>query len=93
MSTLILQAIVLVAAVVIIVRTEPALNRMSRCTPLLIRAAFHLLTLGAIAQIVFILDGDVPTWPMAIVCAGVAVLLICERRLRVLCPPPKRRFP
>lgn len=91
MSALILQTIVLVAAVVIILRTEPALNRMSRVTPLLVRSAFHLLTLGAVSEIVFILSGDVPTWSMAILCAGVAVLLICERRLRVLCPPPKRR--
>lgn len=91
MSALILQTIVLVAAVVIILRTEPALNRMNHGTPFLVRSAFHLLTVGAVSEIVFILAGDVPTGSMAILYAGVAVLLICERRLRVLCPPPKRR--
>lgn len=93
MSALILQAIVLVAAFVIIVRAEPALNRMSRCTPFMVRAAFHLLALGAAAEIVCIVVGDVPSWPTAIVTAGIAALLICERRLRVLCPPPRRKLP
>lgn len=91
MTTVILQAIVVLAALVIIVRTEPALNRMSRCTPFMVRAAFHLLALGAAAEIVCIVVGDVPSWPTAIVTVGVAALLICERRLRLLCPPPKRR--
>ena len=89
--TTLLQIIVVLAAVVIIVRTEPALNRMSRCTPFMVRTAFHLLALGAAAEIVFIVTGDVPSWPAAIVTLGVAALLICERRLRLLCPPPKRR--
>lgn len=93
MTTSILQAIVLVAALVIVVRSEPALNRMSRCTPFMIRASFHLLTVGAIAEIVFILAGDVPSWPTAITSVGVAALLFCERRLRLLCPPPRRRLP
>ena len=93
MTTSILQAIVLVAALVIVVRSEPALNRMSRCTPFMIRASFHLLTVGAVAEIVFILAGDVPSWPTAITSVGVAALLLCERRLRLLCPPPRRRLP
>lgn len=93
MTTSILQAIVLVAALVIVVRSEPALNRMSRCTPFMIRASFHLLTVGAIAEIVFILAGDVPSWPTAITSVGVAALLFCERRLRLLCPPTRRRLP
>ena len=93
MTTSILQAIVLVAALVIVVRSGPALNRMSRCTPFMIRASFHLLTVGAIAEIVFILAGDVPSWPTAITSVGVAALLFCERRLRLLCPPTRRRLP
>lgn len=93
MTTSILQVIVLVAALVIVVRSEPALNRMSRCTPFMIRASFHLLTVGAIAEIVFILAGDVPSWPTAITLVGVAALLFCERRLRLLCPPPRRNLP
>lgn len=93
MTTIILQAIVLLAAVVIIVRAEPALNRMNRCTPFMVRAAFHLLTLGAAAEIVCVVAGDVPNWPTAIVAVGIAALLICERRLRVLCPQPRSRLP
>ena len=93
MTTSFLQVIVLVAALVIVVRSEPALNRMSRCTPFMIRASFHLLTVGAVAEIVFILAGDVPSWPTAITSVGVAALLFCERRLRLLCPPPRRRLP
>ena len=93
MTTIILQAILLLAAVIIIVRAEPALNRMSGCTPFMVRAAFHLLTLGAAAEIVCILMGDIPSWPTAIVTAGVAALLICERRMRVLCPLPRRGLP
>lgn len=93
MTHILLQAIVLVAAVIIVWRAEPALNRMSPCTPFLIRVSFLLLTVGAAAEIVFIFAGDVPSWPAAITTIGVAALLFCERRLRVLCPPPKRRSP
>lgn len=93
MTTLLLQAIVLVAAVVIVWRAEPALNRMSPCTPFMIRASFLLLTVGAASEIVFIFAGDVPSWPSAIMTIGAAALLFCERRLRILCPPPKRRAP
>lgn len=93
MITLFLQTIVVLAGAVIVFRAEPALNRMSRATPFMVRVAFHLLALGAAAEIVFVLFGDVPGWPSAIVTAGVAALLICERRMRLLCPPQKRRTP
>lgn len=89
MTALLLQSVVLVTASVIIFRAEPALNRMSPGTPLMIRASFHLLTLGAVAEIAFVLVGDVPSWPAAIMTAGVALLLICEKRLRILCPMPR----
>lgn len=92
MTTIILQAIVILASVVIIVRAEPALNRTSRCTPFMVRAAFHLLALGAAAEVVCIVVGDVPSWPTALDTAGIAALLICERQL-LLCPPAKRRLP
>jgi hypothetical protein len=90
MITLLLQAIVLVAASVIVVRAEPALNRMSKTTPLLVRLSFHLLTLGAIAEIVFVLAGGIPAWQSAITTAGIAALLLCERRMRILFPPHQR---
>lgn len=90
MTALILKIVVLLAAGVIVVRAEPALNRMSRCTPFTVRVAFLLLTLGAVAEIIHILVGGVPSWSTAIVISGAAALLVCERRLRVLCPPPRR---
>lgn len=93
MTTMLLQSIVLVAAVIIVWRAEPALNRMSPCTPFLIRVSFLMLAVGAVAEIVFIFAGDVPSWPTAITSAGVAALLFCERRLRLLCPPQRRRTP
>lgn len=91
MTPLLLQVIVLLAAAVIIIRAEPALNRMSRGTPFLIRAAFHLLTVGAIAEVIGIAAGDVPSWPAAITTIGAAALLFCERRIRILCPPARAR--
>ena len=91
-ADLILQCAELLLAGVMLWRAEPALNRMSRCTPFMIRASFHLLTLGAAAEIVFILSGEVPSWPTAITTVGVAALLICERRLRLLCPPTRRKL-
>jgi len=92
MTHYLLQMIVVLAAAVIVVRAEPALNRMSRCTPFMIRASLLLLTLGAVAEIVFVLSGDVPSWPTAITTVGVAALLVCERRLRLLCPPTRRKL-
>lgn len=89
----ILSVIVMVAAIVIVIRAEPALNRMNACTPFMVRSAFHLLTLGSTAEIVSILLGEAPSWPTAIVFLGVASLLVCERRLRVLCPSLKRNSP
>lgn len=85
-AALLLKAIVLVAAAVIVVRAEPALNRMSKTTPFLVRVSFHLLTLGAVAEIVFVLTGGTPAWQSAITTAGIAALLFCERRMRILFP-------
>lgn len=92
MTALTLQIIVVVAAVVIVLRAEPALNRMNRSTPILVRLAFYLLTLGAVAEILFVLAGRVPTWPTAIMLAGIAAMLFCERRLRLLYPTARREL-
>lgn len=86
-----LQALVLLASIVIVLRAEPALNRMSKGTPLLMRLAFHLLTLGAVGEILFVLAGEVPSWPMVITICGIAALLVCERRLRLYHLPAGRR--
>lgn len=93
MSEIFVQSIVLLASAVIVIRAEPALNRMSRSTTLVVRMAFHLLTLGAIAEIVNICVGDVPSWPTAIITAGTATFLLYDRRWRVLCQSPEGKPP
>lgn len=77
-----LQIIVLAACAVIVARAEPALNRMGPQTPLAIRAAFHFLTVGAIAEILYIAGGGIPVVPAAITFAGVALFLTRDRRCR-----------
>lgn len=90
---LLAQLVSLVACAVILWRTEPAINLMHRkTTPLLLRLSFWLISIGAFAAILAMLDGAVPPWPAAIGAAGVALLLICERRIRYLARHP-RVFP
>lgn len=86
------QAIAVLACVVILIRAEPALNRMGKGTPFMIRLSIHLLAFGALAEagcIVF--SNEVPGWPAVILSAGVAALLFCDRRLRMLCQQPRKR--
>jgi hypothetical protein len=88
MIDLLLQALTAVAALLIFARAEPALNRMSAGTPILLRAAMHLLTVGAVATAgCILLFRYVPTAGQAVTTVGIALLLVCERRLRVLVPP------
>lgn len=92
MTPLLIQASTLIAALVILYRTEPALNRMGRSTPILIRISIYLLAVGALTEIgCIVFGGEVPTWPTVITTVGIAALLVCERRLRVLCPQPRRK--
>lgn len=88
-------ASVFVACAIIIWRCEPAMNRMGRRakTPYIMFGAFFLLAVAAAWQIVEILFGGLPSWPAGLVFSGAAGLLICERRLRVLCPPQRRMAP
>lgn len=74
-----LQAIVALESVIVALLAEPAINRMSPCTNLVPRLAFHLLTIGAVARIYAIATGDIPSVPTAITTGGVALLLICDR--------------
>ena len=74
-----LRAIVAIESVIIALLAEPAINRMSPCTSLVPRLAFHLLTVGAVARLYAILAGDVQTVPTAITTCGVALLLVCDR--------------
>jgi len=80
------------AAGVIVYRAEPALNRMSRQTHIMIRVSIFLLVIGAVAQIgSIVLAGHVPDAAEALLLTGIAVLLSCERRMRVLIPRPRKR--
>ncbi|WP_412479926.1 hypothetical protein [Azonexus sp. IMCC34839] len=90
MSAIAINMFVVIAAIIIIYRTEPVLNRMSRCTPFMVRAAFYLLSIGAACQIVSVVTGESTSISSAIMTGGVAALLVCERRLRVLCPAQRK---
>lgn len=79
------QIVTLVACIVIFWRAEAVLNccHFER-TALLINVAFYMLTIGAMVLGWSVLTGYVPSWPTALITAGVAMLLFCERRVRVL---------
>lgn len=89
MLDLLAQLLAIAACVVIVWRAEPVLNRMSRCTPVLVRLAFLLVIVAATSAITMILLGDVPPWPSVLGSIGTAALLFCERRLRYLTRRPK----
>lgn len=82
------QILGFVLCAAILARVEPAINRMGRDTPRLVRLAFALLAVGAAAGILAIATGAVPEWHVLILAAGIAALLLCERRLRILTRTP-----
>lgn len=85
MISIISQCVVIVACVVILSRSEPAIARMGRKTALTLRCAMHFLTVGAAWQIgAIIVFGDIPSIATVILVAGVASLLLCERRIRMM---------
>lgn len=89
-----LQIATALAAAVVLARAEPALNRMTARTPQLVRIALVLLVAGAAAKLgAILLLGAVPSAPEALTAAGLALLLLCERRLRVLVPPGRPARP
>lgn len=90
MSNTVMQVLVFLAACVVVARAEPALNRMGPKTKFTIRLSFHSLAVGSIAEIIWILSGDIPNWPAAVIMVGAACLLLCERRIRLLYPPIRR---
>lgn len=91
LSDLLAQGLTLIACGVIVWRVEPALNRMSRCTSLLINTSFWLLLGSALFGAYGVLSGSVPAWPGVALAVGVALLLICERRIRFFLLTPRRR--
>lgn len=85
----VLDLIGLTVAALILWRTEPALNRMSTTTHWMIRYALLLMAAGALALLLSILAGQTPSFPTLLLASGLALLLICERRLRYLLTHPR----
>lgn len=75
-----LKALVLIAAIVIIVFSEPALNRMDSKSPIMLRISFFLLAFGSLAEIVYLFSVPAVDLHSSVICIGVALLLICNRR-------------
>jgi hypothetical protein len=89
---LLAQFLAVASCAVIVWRAESVINRMSRCTPFLVRLAFWLILVAASSAVALIvLRGDVPPWPSVFGSIGTACLLFCERRLRYLSKRPKER--
>ena len=81
---LIFQALFLIACLVVLFRAEPATNLMTRKTPRPIRVSFNCLASAALGGILYTLGGTVPHWLAVLLAIGIAALLICDRRVRVL---------
>ena len=88
-SDLFAQVVGLSACAVIFWRTEPVLNRMCCRTFRLLYSAFYFLTVGAFGFVCWILAGYVPPWPVLVLVVGVALLLVCERRVKIFIRLPK----
>ena len=74
-----LQIVGLLEALVILVLTEPVLNRMSPCAPFIMRTAFHLIAIGSAIRVYHILSGHPPSWSALMQVGGLALLLICDQ--------------
>ncbi len=74
-----LQTVVLISAAIILILAEPAINRMSPCSPFLTRLAFHCLAVGAAGNLLWVTLGDAPSWPETVILAGIALMLVRDR--------------
>lgn len=70
-----------IACVIIIILTEPNINRMDCRAPLLLRFGLWALCVGAAGALLFIVLGDVPPWPSIVGAIGISCYLLGERRL------------
>ena len=84
MTDLTLQTLGFIAAAVIFWRAECVLNLMAPGCRLLVRLAFWLLVVGAAAMTVRLWQGYVPPPAVVLTLAGMALLLVSERRVRAL---------
>ncbi|HVH92507.1 MAG TPA: hypothetical protein VM783_14105 [Candidatus Acidoferrum sp.] len=76
-----LQAMGFITAATIFWRAELVLNLMSKDCLLAIRLAFWMLVVGAISFNLEIIQGYVPPLVVILPLAGVALLLLVERRI------------
>lgn len=90
MSAHIMQAVTLLAALVIFFRAEPAVNLMGRTCRLPVRVAFWLLTVGSAWLMLSITQGYRPPMSVTLTLCGLAVLLVAERRVRGLLRAPEQ---
>lgn len=81
----------LVFAGLIIWRAESAIARMGRVTHWMIRYAMLMLSGGALGIIISIASGARVDFFTLLVLAGIAMLLLCERRLRYLTNHRRKR--
>lgn len=81
---LVSQVIAVIACIVIVWRSEPALAHMTASTHFVVRFSMWLAVVGAVARIVWVMMGGVPDAITIMMLIGMAALIVCERRLRVL---------
>ena len=85
MSEQILALTGLIIYAVLLIRTEPAINRMRKdTTPFKVRLTFALLAAGSAGGILSIISGRVPSLIDLCISGGITALLLCERRVRLI---------
>ena len=81
---LVFNLVGIVTVLLILWRVEPALNRMTASTHWMIRYSMLLVAAGALIMLALILAGTPPSFDTLLLALGLAMLLLCERRLRFL---------
>lgn len=84
MTDLLAQVAGTILAGMVIWKGEPALAKMRKGTPILLRFSLWLLVVGSFARLVWISLGNVPDPVTLLMLGGVAAMLLCERRITVL---------
>jgi hypothetical protein len=81
MMVVTLQTLAVSAAIVILWRSENALDKMDSRCPVAIRIAFWLQVVGSFGIILWISQGFEPNIPTVLALSGIAGLLMIERRV------------
>ena len=77
------QLIAIFEALTVVMLSEPVLNRMSPCSPLLVRLSVHAICAGSIFRIYHLLDGHDPSWSSLVQLGGFTALLLLDQVARV----------